>query len=277
MDNIPSKLLLSALRWTGEPTTWSADDGDPDEYVGTYSEAANVSLNRIGLNHELDAIEYKPANLTTFQYTRKANIGTTYSEIADYGGIYGDNMPPLLRICLPDRHPWPETFKELDWDPELRPLAGPPFKFSTCDWNGDTGIDPESLQTRALTFSPDMPGQPAIEVEPKSDLGHESGSWVGLGWHGPWVTALLEKQDRGERLGNRREIVWNSDSNKTWGAEVHLEVAKVTEVDKFIYDELDESEDPIITRGISSYTIRASILRVFVKSQWFIESLDGCT
>ncbi|KAK6992539.1 hypothetical protein R3P38DRAFT_2739852 [Favolaschia claudopus] len=273
MDNTPSKLLLSALGWIGEPTPWSAD-GEGPEYVGKYSEAANVLLNQVGMNRELDAIEYKPANLTTFQYTRKANISTTHSDITYYGGIYGDNMPPLLRICLPDRHPWPETFKELDWDPELRPLAGPPFEFYTCDWNGDAGIDPESLHTGALTFSPDMPGQLQNETEAESGFGHESDSGVGLGWHGPWATAMLEKKDRGEQLGNRREIVWSSDSDKTWGVEVHLEAAKVTEVDKFTYEELHESEEPIPTRGISSYTIRASILRVFVKARWFDEALN---
>lgn len=62
--------------------------------------------------------------------------------------------------------------------------------------------------------------------------GGEEDSSVGLGWHGHWVTALLENRDCRQPVGERTEIVWNyhtinwdSEPIETWGAELRLEVS----------------------------------------------------
>ncbi|KAJ7196520.1 hypothetical protein GGX14DRAFT_473354 [Mycena pura] len=248
MDDAPPQLLISALAWIGEPTTWIS--GELPEHIGTYRQVATARLNRLRVATELAAVEYTPATETSFQYTRHANVGTSSSTVTYEGGVFGENMPPLVRICLPSQHPWPERFKRSEYyndDDIERPRAGPPFHFYNIDWNGGTGIDPDSFS--GLTFSPDLPGQLATDTEPDGDEGHEQDSTVGLGWHGPWATALLERQDRGQPLGEKTEIVWNFGNNATWGVQVRLRES----------------------RGIASYTIRATILRVFVRSQWFVQ------
>ncbi|KAJ6584495.1 hypothetical protein B0H19DRAFT_387664 [Mycena capillaripes] len=222
----------------------------------------SLQLNKIGLNTELGAVEYSPTRPTSFQYTRRAAVGLSSSEVTYYGAVFGTNMPPLVRISLPGRLPWPEKFEPSD-DIE-RPRAGPPFEFWNEDWRGESGIHPEYL--RGLRFSPDLSGQPGDETEPISNFGRESDSSVGLGWHGDWATALLEKQDRGQPLGERIEVVWHGE---TWGAQVRLRDLKVTEVDADTYEDVEnlELDDP---RGISDYTVQATILRVFVKSEEFV-------
>ncbi|KAF7365572.1 hypothetical protein MVEN_00430600 [Mycena venus] len=263
MDDAPPHLLISALTWTGWPTTWSAGDGS--EHIGTYREAATGRLNRLGIDAGLGAVEYAPVTELVFQYTRRAFAGTASSEIAYYGKIMGDNIPPLVRICLPDRLPWPERFRRSRGI--RRSLSGPPFEFYDEDWKGETGLDPDRL--RGLAFSPDLPGQLVDDADPDGDAGHEQDSWVGLGWHGAYATALLERQSRGEPLGERTEIVWDSrdDAHATWGVQVHLQALKVTEVDAYVYTEV---ENPPDARGISSYDIRARVLRVFVREGEFV-------
>ncbi|KAJ7637913.1 hypothetical protein DFH06DRAFT_1138565 [Mycena polygramma] len=264
MDDAPPHLLLSALTWKGSPTTWFA--GNDDELIGTYyTESANVQLNKVGTNTEMQAVEYSPATPTSFQYTRRAEMGLSGSTVTYEGATFGENMPPLVRVCLPDRLPWPEKFKHSD---EMgRPRAGPPFEFYNIDWNGHTGIHPEYLG--GLTFSPDVPGQLADDMLPEADLGHEPDSTVGLGWHGNWVTTLLEKQDRGEPLGERNEIVWNKGEHATWGMEVCLQALKATEMDPDLYEDVEAPEDR--SRGISDYEVRATVLRVFVKPNEFLQ------
>jgi hypothetical protein len=159
------------------------------------------------------------------------------------------------------------------------------------DWTEDTGINPENLH--GLTFSPDLPGQPENDTAPIFTGGREQDSSVGLGWHGNWATALLEKQDRGQLLGERTEIMWDTKEDPTWGVQVRLQVnfrdsrqtlneltlvsqaIQVTEVDPDMYEEVDpdeyeDEESPVHSRGISDYEVQATILRVFVKSEGFV-------
>ena len=113
MDDAPPQLLISALAWIGEPTTWLS--GELPEHIGTYREVATARLNRLRMATELAAVEYTPASETSFQYTRHANVGTSSSTVTYEGGVFGENMPPLVRICLPSQQPWPERFKRSEY------------------------------------------------------------------------------------------------------------------------------------------------------------------
>ncbi|KAJ6550664.1 hypothetical protein DFH09DRAFT_1168649 [Mycena vulgaris] len=226
-----------------------------------------VVLNRIGSNPALGAIEYTPAKTISFNYERHAFTTVASSEITYYGAIFGTNMSPLIRICFPDRHPWSERFKKLE--NIQRPLAGPPFEFWSVDWNGGKGLgDPSDLEFHAVALSPDLPGQLADDVEPNFTEGREQDSSKGLGWQGAWVVALLEKQARAEPLGERTEIIWNSTQNPAWGMRVRLQAIQVVarEDDE---DEVNEEEfaDIPSSPGISDYEVRATIQRVFVRSE----------
>ncbi|KAJ6516982.1 hypothetical protein DFH09DRAFT_1099249 [Mycena vulgaris] len=65
-----------------------------DEHIGTYAEVATVRLKIFGPNAVVD------------------------------GAIPGGNIPPLMRICHPDRHPWLERFMESKYSPDLLREAG---------------------------------------------------------------------------------------------------------------------------------------------------------
>ncbi|KAJ6451641.1 hypothetical protein C8R45DRAFT_90262 [Mycena sanguinolenta] len=264
MEDAPSSLLLSALTWTGDPTIWCADEAE--EYVGTYNEAAAVELNKSGITTQLGVVEYTPERPVVFQYTRRAQVGKVSFDAAC--ALFGNNMAPLVRICLLGRLPWPERFGRhhgLDHD---RRRTGPLFHFWSADCLDETGLNPECLH--GLTFAADLPGQP----------GNNSDSIVDcLGWQGSWVTALLEKQDQDQPWGERNEIIWNVSPKEdqipepaTWGVEVCLKPMQITELDPDIYEDKD---DPVPSRGISSYTVRATILRVFVKSEWFVQQSNA--
>jgi hypothetical protein len=112
----PPQLILSALTWTGWPTTWSA--GDEDQEIGKYTQGLSIRVNRVGANAELSAVEYSPAagSPASFTYRRCAFTGTASSEITYYGSILPKSeISPLLRICLPSRYPWPERFRALEY------------------------------------------------------------------------------------------------------------------------------------------------------------------
>ncbi|KAJ7082999.1 hypothetical protein C8R44DRAFT_894638 [Mycena epipterygia] len=256
-SDAPPRLLLSALTWNGWPTTVTESNGA--EIIGTYVQSAAVPLDKGGMNVALGTVEYTPVTSTSFSYTRHAFTGTASSEVTYYGAILGDNMPPLIRICLPGRLPWPERFTTVGYIE--RRLRGPPFEFWDVDWHGEAGLEPNALTLHAVSIpGPDLPGQPQADVEPSSEDGREPDSYEYLGWQGDWATALLKKQDRHESLGERTDIIWNATENPTWGVQLRLQAIKLTER----VDDEDESED---SRGISDYDVRATILRVFVKSE----------
>ncbi|KAJ7863480.1 hypothetical protein B0H14DRAFT_2574865 [Mycena olivaceomarginata] len=90
--------------------------------------------------------------------------------------------------------------------------------------------------------------------------GGEEDSSVGLGWHGHWVTALLENRDCRQPVGERTEIVWNyhtinwdSEPIETWGAELRLE----------------SKQRNLLIVEIASYEVQVTVSRVFSKSEWF--------
>ncbi|KAJ7601295.1 hypothetical protein DFH06DRAFT_1353465 [Mycena polygramma] len=267
MDNAPPQLLLSALTWSGLPTTWTVDDPEED-HVGIYGEAAVAQLNKTGMNTQLGAVEYSPATTMSFRYTRQALIDTASSEITSYGGIAASNMPSLVRVSLPSRRPWPERFERPSSEGNRRLRTGHPFFFWDTDWDsdGDIRANKSLSNSHTINLSPDLPGQSARDVQPTFEEGLESDSWVGLGWHGDWVTALLERRDHQQPLGERTEIVWSP--NHAWGVQVRLQALNITEMDPEMCDEVRAPEDH--SRGISDYDVQATILRVFVKSEEFI-------
>ncbi|KAJ7366352.1 hypothetical protein DFH08DRAFT_797342 [Mycena albidolilacea] len=230
MNDAPPKLLLSALSWSGSPTSWSA--GDDDKHIGTYSEAGTAQLHKAGINTELRAVEYTPSPPTWAQdHPKSPTVGRFWGKIE-------------------------------------RPLKGPPFEFYDTDWpSGENRIHPEEL--RGLRFLSDLPGHLNSDAESNGAFGHKMDSTVGLGWHETWVTTLLEKQDLGKPLGERTDIVWDRTSG--WGVQVRREAVRVRERYTDVYDkvDVDDMQDIVQSRGIESYTIRATILRVFVKSEWF--------
>ncbi|KAJ7727363.1 hypothetical protein B0H16DRAFT_1735172 [Mycena metata] len=261
----PPQLLLSALTWSGQPTTWEASS---ENFVGTYREAlATTAELRKSVSILMDRkaqtyanfLEYVPSIPTTFDYSRHALIGVVDAYLAYDGGVAGENMPPWTRICLPGRRPWPERFQPVS----DRPLRGPPFMFYEVDWaQGGCGlINPEhNLDGPGVMFSPDVPEQ----FDTGRDILYQhrvDGSAVGLGWHANWVTTLLEKQDRGLSLGERIEVMVNAKKNPTWASKF---VLSVTELHPHDFEDLEE---PIHSRGISEYSVRATILRVFVKPE----------
>ncbi|KAJ7145038.1 hypothetical protein C8R46DRAFT_1232398 [Mycena filopes] len=270
MDNAPPQLNLSVLTWKGWPSTL----GDGDEYSGTYSQAALVRTRKGTFNAGLAAIEYIPAATTKFRYMRRSATGTEGSTVTYEGGIAGENVPPLMRIALPGRLHWPERFRECDFLELERKLTGPPFKFFDIDWHMDCDDtwDPSRLKLHSVNFdTPDLPGQPPTAVDPERTQGaREEDCSVGLGWCGDWATALLEKQDRNQALGERTEIMWNNPvpGNADWGAEVRLEAIRVGEPTD--YDDLAcENPEETPKRCISDYEVRATVLRIFVKSEAF--------
>ncbi|KAJ7465120.1 hypothetical protein FB451DRAFT_429902 [Mycena latifolia] len=267
----PPQLRLSALTWSGHPTTVCGDD--EDEFIGTYAEAATVLLNVVGSSAELGTIEYTPATTTSFVYERHAYTSVMSSTVTYYGGAaaLGENMSPLIRVCLPDRRPWPERFKKYIHNEEIeRPLIGPPFKFWSIDWpgygDGHRRWEPNALEWHAVALSPDLPGQPQDDVEPGSTEGRETDSTEGLGWQGEWAESLLQKQARNEPLGERTEIIWNSKQNPTWGVQVRLQPVRVVEREDSEY-EMSPDVAAEVTPGISDYEVRATVLRVFIKSE----------
>ncbi|KAJ7644483.1 hypothetical protein FB45DRAFT_1053233 [Roridomyces roridus] len=247
MDDAPPQLKLSALTWSGLPTTFAMGYGT--EYVGTYNKAVAVQLNKSGHNAEHDTVEYIPAAPTSFEYTRHAFPDTVDSEVVEYGALLANNMSPLFRL--------------------KRPCKGPPFKFFDEDWDrGVNGLHPDELKHGSLEFTaPDLPVQGQVNVEPGSE---DDESDESSGWQGEWAALLLERSDRKESLGEpRTEIAWmegreslQSSSTKMWGVELRLEALRVSEVDEFE----DESDPNPSRRAISNYTVRATVLRIFVKS-----------
>ncbi|KAJ7145039.1 hypothetical protein C8R46DRAFT_1131432 [Mycena filopes] len=246
----PPQLILSALTWTGsgEPTTLTVRG---DANVGEYAEAGPHHLQMSGQvwvvelqgRGQTHLVEYIPSTAIAFNYSRKAYIGVPPGDPTCQ--ILGENMPPQVRICLPGRRPWPQRLQTSDWR-----LSGPPFKFDETDWADE---DPMA-DIDGLTFSPDLPGQ----VNTGHGLTLEC-----LGWHADWVTALLERQDLDLRrpLGATTRLVFNDKA--TWAVEVHLQALAVVQAN------LDDHEfaEAIQSRGISEYTVRATILRVFVTPQ----------
>ncbi|KAJ7727372.1 hypothetical protein B0H16DRAFT_1779373 [Mycena metata] len=244
MDDAPPQLILSALIWDGFPTSWIA--GDDDKHVGTYTEEVSVRT-------EFRAIEYAPAAPARF------------NDLTEEGAIFGENIPPLLRIALPGRLPWPERFSSSNW--VNRPLNGPPFKFYNINWE-DGSWEPSALDVHSVRFTPDLPGQSAEDVEPIRTWGDPC---TRLGWRGPWVTTLLEKQDARQPLGDRTEILW--DSMGKWiptgsgrqninGILVYSTTIRVIE--------LTDYDDDSPSRSISDYEVRATVLRVLVKGEGFV-------
>ncbi|KAJ7505762.1 hypothetical protein B0H11DRAFT_1976065 [Mycena galericulata] len=254
----PPTLLLSALIWSGVPTTMAAGDG-VDEHVGTYIEALSVQLNKGENDSALGAVEYVPATPSVFEYRRHAFTETAPSEVTYYGQILAENMPPRIAICLPGRVPWPERFRRCEYLERSR--RGPPFLFCDEDWSGEHGLHPETDFHGIAIVTPDLPGQGEGDVQPVSDEGREPDSTKGLGWRGAWATALLERKDKGEPLGERTEIIWNTSENSTWGIQVRLQALRVEET---MDEDTEEATDP---RGISEYDVRATILKVFVKGE----------
>ncbi|KAJ7162995.1 hypothetical protein C8R46DRAFT_1281233 [Mycena filopes] len=265
----PPRLIFSALTWTGKPATLDVSEGAGGDHVGTYPEAASVKLTMSSRTVTLELqgrgkthfVEYIPLGSTqrSFVYSRHAFNGVAYSGDCLYGGILGEDMGPRIRVCLPGRHAWPERFERVELG---RPLTGPPFAFFDTDWVCHNGIHPEK-GLAGLTLSPDLPGQ--IDP-PENDLvyedGHEEGSTVGLGWHAEWVTALLQRKDLRQPLGEMTRLIFNDKTNATWA----VEALKVEEVDPWICEEVadEENSEAMRSRGISDYTVRATILRVFV-------------
>ncbi|KAJ7083000.1 hypothetical protein C8R44DRAFT_753603 [Mycena epipterygia] len=228
------------LTWNGYPKTVCRDDYE-EEHIGTYSQSTAVRLNKGGMNVELGAVEYIPVAPTSFRYTRHTFTGTAHSDITYYGAILGDNMPPWIRICLPGCLPWPERLVPSESENIEKSLTGPPFVFWDTDFNWEDGSTQPDLALHAVSISgPDLPASPI-----------HGRAW---GWQGDWATALLERQDRHELLGERTEIVWNTKENPTWG----VQAIELTE-------RLDDEDEN--SRGISDYDVRATVLRVFVKSE----------
>ncbi|KAJ7243775.1 hypothetical protein C8J57DRAFT_61365 [Mycena rebaudengoi] len=244
----PPQLLFSALTWDGEPALY--ETGYDSKPLGTYAEGAPVSLfNIVGWNVEHDAIEYTPAAPTLFTYTRRTYIDDDLAASADVV-VQGDCMPPLLRVCLPTRNPWPEVFKPESWT--NRPLSGPPFHFYDTDWDN---LNPEDMEGHRMTDL-DLPGQD--NSGPYSDM-NEDGGWKMSGWQGTWVDALLEKQARGEDLGHRTKIVWhkNLKHGQKWAVKVKLHAIEVFEI-------IGEPGEPTAIHG---YKVEANILAIFVKPE----------
>ncbi|KAJ6516987.1 hypothetical protein DFH09DRAFT_1099254 [Mycena vulgaris] len=181
------------------------------------------------------------------------------------------------------KRPWPERFMESEWI--QRPLPGPPFKFWDLDWNGEGGQwYPIQLKPHAVVPFPDLPGQLAGDVEPRSTAGGELDSSRVVGWQGACAVALSEKKAHEESLGGREEITWSSEENPTWAvalcADYHdFKVVRVVECEDYEdYEDESMSEDfededkagdtsTLPARGISDYEVRATILRVFVKNK----------
>ncbi|KAJ7505761.1 hypothetical protein B0H11DRAFT_1976058 [Mycena galericulata] len=276
----PPSLLLSALAWSGSPATSTPGNEASDEPVGAYIEALSVQLNKGENNPALDAVEYVPATPSVFDYRRHAFTGTAPSEVTYYGSILAQNMPPRIAICLPGRVPWPERFRRCGYLERSR--TGPPFLFCDEDWSGEHGLHPETDFHGLAIITPDLPGQGEGDVQPVSDEGREPDSTKGLGWRGEWATALLERKDKGDPLGERTEIIWNTNEDPTWGIQVRLQVSvssvilfgekvnggsfllQALRVEEMLDEDTEQATDP---RGISDYNIRATILKVFVKDE----------
>ncbi|KAK7023047.1 hypothetical protein R3P38DRAFT_2957229 [Favolaschia claudopus] len=279
MNDPSPRLSLSAIIRDRAPTVWCAGD-DYDELLGTYCEAANVTrtLLKGKMNIELAAIEYTPAAPYSFDYMRHAYVGANGSTVTYEGDVFGENMSPLIRICLPDRRPWPEHFRRSAH--ERKYPHGSSLPIFADDWQGSNDIHPESslqkkLQKRSVELVPDVPNQSLEDMEPVVGSGREQDSTVRLGWHETWATAMLENRDHYHPLGNMTDIFW--DPAEEWGVEMHLQrhfdqVMSVNEVEPWIYEEQDEDSDPLESRGVESYEVRATILRVFVKNSWFIRA-----
>ncbi|KAJ6550572.1 hypothetical protein DFH09DRAFT_1086516 [Mycena vulgaris] len=199
----PPRLRLSALAWAGYPRTW-----------------------------------YAPAAPMLFVYQRHAH---TMEYSSEDGAIPGGNIPPLTRICHPDRHLWPERFME--------------FKY----WY------PSQLEPRAVGLSPDLLGQLARDVEPRSTAGGELDSPRGVVWQGAWAVALLEEQARKELLGGEGD--YKRIRHGLW--KLAVRVVECEDYDDEMSEDEDKGEDTpnLSARGISDYEVRVTILQVFVVSR----------
>ncbi|KAJ7644491.1 hypothetical protein FB45DRAFT_898066 [Roridomyces roridus] len=260
----PPHLMFSALTWSGKPVEGGTGDQYDVWHVGTYNEAASVQLEKTGPSTtEPGAVEYVPAEPTSFNYTRHAWV-----KCIDYydSKVMAENSPPVFSICLPGRVQWPQQLESPSFDYE-RPSKGPPFIFYGEDFNtyGPGGND----WLHGLYFkAPDLPGQEKADAE-TTVAGNR-----GRGWAGDWAMRLLELQDRREPLGERTQVIWDTDGNESdfesperperiWGIEFRLEALEITESADEEYDEDDDGPSES-KRTISDYGVRATVLRVFV-------------
>ncbi|KAJ7366363.1 hypothetical protein DFH08DRAFT_929277 [Mycena albidolilacea] len=93
--------------------------------------------------------------------------------------------------------------------------------------------------------------------------GGEEDSSVGLGWHGHWVTALLANRNCRQPLGERTEIVWNHHAID-WDSE-----AIETGGQSCVLKSIQRRQRNLLIVEIASYEVQVTVLRVFVKSEWF--------
>lgn len=151
---------------------------------------------------------------------------------------------------------------KLTWSQNERPLSGPPFGFWNYDWpgyGGDGSWEPSRLERHAIALLPDLPGELSEDAEPGWD------ECYSLGWQGAWAFALLQRQGNNQPLGERTDIIWNLA--QTWGVQVRLQAVEVVEREDDSDDETDSDVAEEMTPGITDYTVHATVLRVFVRTE----------
>ncbi|KAJ7899912.1 hypothetical protein B0H13DRAFT_1883545 [Mycena leptocephala] len=158
-----------------------------------------------------------------------------------------------MRIRLPGKNAWPESFSPNETLEFPRPAQGPPFLFFASDLAGENGLSPYMVGNGIAIVEPDLPGHTSVLD----------------GWVGPWVTRLLEKYDRGDILDGETKVIWNYGP-KAWGVQVRLRIVNLSE-------NLQMPDEPLegYERALSGYTICATIMRVFVVWSKLTRILDG--
>ncbi|KAJ7933872.1 hypothetical protein B0H13DRAFT_2306288 [Mycena leptocephala] len=244
----PSRLSLSALTWSGFPVKVTPDDDD--RYVGSYDETLNVLLAKLRVDNAAGIVEYVPVKRTRLVYTRESYAGPWSS---DPGEILDEAFSPIMRIRLPGKNAWPESFSPNETLEFPRPAQGPPFLFFASDLAGENGLSPYMVGNGIAIVEPDLPGHTSVLD----------------GWVGPWVTRLLEKYDRGDVLDGENKVIWNYGP-KAWGVQVRLRIVNLSE-------NLQMPDEPLkgYERALSGYTICATIMRVFVVRSKLTRILDG--
>jgi hypothetical protein len=103
--DFPPCLSLSVLAWSGFPVKVTPDDDD--RYVGSYDQTVKVLLAKLNVNEATGIVEYVPVKRTRFVYTRECYAGPWSSEP---GEVLDEAFSPIMRIRLPGKNPWPESF-----------------------------------------------------------------------------------------------------------------------------------------------------------------------
>ncbi|KII94574.1 hypothetical protein PLICRDRAFT_692936 [Plicaturopsis crispa FD-325 SS-3] len=267
-ENDASKSLsISVLVWDSAPYMFHAEcQADGDEIYGTYERPQPPTPLRLkGWSQEHSALLYVPASDTPFPttYTRTSHTGPWPDEAtSDVVGLTEEHNPRFF-LHLHGEEEFPQEFPdepELSAEAEERPSRGPPFSFRVTDEKNGYGPY-ELLSNGAELPMPDLLADTYARSIDRATAFEEGGR----GWGGQYVRDLLERSKQMQPLGSLTKVVRYKDDQ--WAVELELEPKDLVETDRddIFPSPSDSDDDSPPGPFLKAYTIKITILRVYVK------------